>query len=145
MRAIPQQFQIISIFFVTLKTFLRSIGAQTLRSLERKLREVGRRKKIGNILVYFIFLLRPWTDTLGKWYITFLDLLFFGLELGLPQIKSLAPSGTLPRPGSKLSLLKNEMRNICLTDNQKKSYHTQWRAYYYTKENIKNVQLVQCR
>lgn len=37
------------------------------------------------------------------------------------------------------------MRNICLTDNQKKSYHTQWRAYYYTKENIKNVQLVQCR
>lgn len=100
---------------------------------------MGRRKKIGNILVYFIFLLRPWTDTLGKWYITFLDLLLFGLESGLPQIKSLVPSGTLPRSGSKLSLLKNEMRNICLTDNQKKSYHTQWRAYYYTKENIKNV------
>lgn len=95
-----------SLFLIS-KTLLRSIGGQILRSLERerRWREVGGREKMEN--TYFVFLTKPWTDTIGKWCITFSDLSFFELESRYPWAKCLVPDGTLPRPGSKLSVPKH--------------------------------------
>lgn len=64
----------------------------------------GGRKKMENR--YFIFLTRPWTETIGKWCISSSDLSFFGLGSRYPGAKCLFPDGTLPRPGSKLSVPK---------------------------------------